>query len=562
MFTLRYYQEDAVSGVRDALRRVAAVLLALATGAGKTVVFSYIARAAAGKQKSILILAHRDKLIKQASAKLDDYGVEHGIIMAGKKPKPTALVQVASVQTMIRRIQKYRYHFDLIIIDEAHLSAAASYMAIAEEFPRAKIIGVTGSPCRLDNKGLGRHAGGLFDELIQGISIGDLIDEGFLVRPAVFGSPQHIDLSGVRKTGGDYNQADLEVATDKPGLIGDAVSHYQRICPGVPAVAWCVSIKHAEHVSAQFNAAGIKAIVLSGKSSEEERDQGMADLESGAVQVIAFCQLMVEGVDCPAIGCVIMLRPTMSLASFLQVIGRGLRPIYAKGMPLDTKKQRHAAILAGPKGPKCYVLDHAGLTARHGFADDLREWSLDGMRKKKGKKAEEQEERVIQCPACYYNHPPGPCVTCQSSESGRVDGHPSKPHCPACGHEYEIKQSSPEVMEGTLQEITPEMREAMRQEQRREQGSARTVEALVQSGMSRGRAVRIIQAREEKQALINGLVSDIRAWSQETGRFPAPVFGVALSEISKLKPKALKELREQFDAHRAATEGEGVGFIL
>ena len=161
--SLRYYQVEAEDNVRDAMRIAQAVLLVLATGAGKTVIFSDIARKAALKGKRILILAHRDTLIRQASAKLMDYGVEHGIIMAGFTPARHQAVQVASVQTLTRRLKQVKLNFDLVVIDEAHLSSAKSYRDVIEAIlavsPKARILGVTGSPIRLDGKGLHRNQG-------------------------------------------------------------------------------------------------------------------------------------------------------------------------------------------------------------------------------------------------------------------------------------------------------------------------------------------------------------------------------------------------------------------
>lgn len=523
-FALRDYQQDAVDDIRAAFaRQIRAALLVLATGAGKTVCFSYIAKSAAKLGRSVLILAHRDTLIKQASRKLYEYDVHHGIIMAGMTPDPTAPVQVASVQTMVRRIKKFRYHFDLIVVDEAHLSAANTYREVIAAFPNARLLGVTGSPCRLDGKGLGVEAGGLYEELVQGISIRDLVDRKFLVKPKVYGSAMHVDLSGVRMSGGEYNAQDLEAAVDKAELIGDAVDHYQRICPGVPAVAWCASVKHSKHVAEQFNAAGIPAIVLSGESTSDERDRGLADLAAGRVKVIAFAQLLIEGVDCPAIGCVMLLRPTMSLASYLQVIGRGLRPFGDKEF--------------------CFVLDHAGLTFKHGFADDDREWSLEGVKKKKGKKKAVEQVQMRQCEACYHCHLPAPV-------------------CPNCGNPYPVAERTPNQVDGELQEITPEMRAAAQKEQRIVQGRAKTVDELMKAtGMSRFRAQAIVTARAEKDALHDGLVRDLRAWAAETGEFPGPTFGVAFDEIRKMKPKAMKELRARFDAHRAARTGSGEQFF-
>ena len=487
---LRDYQEDFVHKVRVSYReKHRSVLLVAATGAGKTVVFSYIAKSAAHKGSRVLILAHRDQLIKQASRKLTDNGVAHGIIMAGFTPAPRRLVQVASVQTLVRRVEKMKdagIGFDLIVIDEAHLSAAKSYMSILAAWPDALVLGVTGSPIRLDGKGLGRGQGGCFDTLVQGISIKQLIEQGYLVKPTVFASKTQVDLSAVKKVGGDFDNAALADVMDKPVITGSAIEHYKRICPGVPAVAWCANVAHSKHVAEQFNAAGIPALALSGEDDSADRDRALAALTAGTIKVITFAMLLVEGVDCPAIGAVILLRPTMSLSSYLQTIGRGLRPIYAPGMPLDNVEQRMAAIDAGPKGRKCFVLDHAGLVFRHGLADEEREWSLDGMVKGKGKKKEQERlPPVSQCPKCYLVHDPAPT-------------------CPACGHVYEVKVRKVDEVDGELAEVTDEVAERLRRNRQREVSSARTLEELEKIGAARGYksgwAKNVFQARQRKPA--------------------------------------------------------------
>jgi len=470
--TLRDYQEDFVHDVRVAYREGAkSVILVAATGAGKTVVFSYIARGAATKGKRVLILAHRDTLIKQASRKLNDYGVAHGIIMAGFTPSPRRLVQVASVQTLVRRLKQMEARgesFDMIIIDEAHLSAAKSYMDIRAAFPDAVVLGVTGSPIRLDGKGLGAGAGGMFQVLVQGISIKQLIEQAYLVKPAVYASKEQVDLAGVKKVGGDYDSDALAKVMDKPKITGNAIEHWRKICPGVPAVAWCANVAHAKHVADEFNAAGIPALALSGDSTPDDRDRALKALELGTLKIITFAMLLVEGVDCPAIGAVILLRPTMSLSSYLQVIGRGLRTIYAPGMPLGNAEQRFAAIAAGPKGGKCFVLDHAGLTFKHGFADEEREWSLDGVTKVKGKKkADEQPLPIAQCPKCYLCHEPAPS-------------------CPGCGHVYEAKVRKIEYAEGELTEITADMALRMKNQRHAEVRGAKTIEDLERIAAQRG----------------------------------------------------------------------------
>lgn len=461
-FALRDYQEQAVADVREAFKSgSSAVLLVLATGAGKTVIFSHIAKNAAELGNNVLILAHRDQLIKQASRKLREYGVRHGIIMAGFTPDMTARVQVASVQTLVRRLGKFKWQPKLIVIDETHLAAAKSYRQILDHFPGARVLGVTGSPCRLDGKPLGKAVGGIFDEMVTGISIRQLIDRGFLVQPVVYAPAEKLDLSGVHVSKGDFDTTELAAVVDKPQITGSAVAHYQRICPGEPAVAWCVNLAHAEHVAAEFNAQGIKTMMLSGEDDGDTRDRALKALETGAVQVITFVGILIEGVDCPAISCIIMLRPTMSLSSYLQVIGRGLRPHTFAG---------------GRKKTRCVVLDHAGLTFKHGLADEERDWSLDDEEAKKPGKKKKPEERndVIQCVG------PSGCFGVW-----RKDDSPLA--CPHCGNPVPVKEARAlEHAEGELAEITPEMAEAMRAAKRNEVRGAKTLEELQRIAAARG----------------------------------------------------------------------------
>jgi superfamily II DNA or RNA helicase len=435
-----------------------------------TVIFSYIARNAADKGNTVLILAHRDQLIKQASKKLRDYGVKHGIIMAGFTPDPTAKVQVASVQTIVRRLDKMRFKPKIIIIDEAHLSAAESYRKVIAAFPDALLLGVTGSPIRLDGKSLGKKTGGLYDLMIQGISIRKLIGRGFLVKPVVYAPAEQLDLSNIKTSMGDYKTDELATLMDKPKLTGCAVEHYKKICYGAPAITWCVNLNHAHHVCDEFNANGIKSVVLCGEDDGDVRDRALKQLERGEIMNIVFVGILVEGVDCPAIAAIIILRPTLSLSSYLQVIGRGLRPVYPDGLPLDTDEQRLMAI-ANSNKKCCYVLDHAGLAFKHGLADEERDWELDTEPKKKGKK-KPQEPRLglIQCVGvggCYGIFEPAPV-------------------CPHCGKEVEVKTRSLEAAEGELAEITEDMAERLKRERQREVKGAKTLEELERIGAQRG----------------------------------------------------------------------------
>lgn len=470
-FALRDYQETAVVDVRMAFRLYRLILLVLSTGAGKTVIFSYIARSSAAKNKRVLILAHRDQLIKQASRKLNDYGARHGIIMAGYTPDHAARIQVASVQTLVRRLDKIRFEPDLIVIDEAHLSAATSYRKILDRFPNAKVLGVTGSPCRLDNKPLGKDHGGVYEYMVTGISIRQLIERGFLVRPVVYAPAEQIDLSGLKSKdmrGGDYAPEVIAEIVDKPKLIGDAADQYQKICPGKPAVAWCVTVQHAQHVADEFNARGITAVMLCGEHDGAYRDDTLRKLATGEVKVVTFVGILVEGVDVPEIAAILLLRPTMSLASYLQVIGRGLRPAEGKDC--------------------CYVLDHAGLSFKHGLADEEREWSLDwGEKKKKGKaKAKEATVDVIQCQKCYAVFSPDAGKLAATKRTMADPAFKGECCCPNCGEEVKRKGRKLDQQDGELQEITPEMAERMRKQKKREVNSARTLEDLLRIAAQRG----------------------------------------------------------------------------
>lgn len=482
---LRDYQDDAVSNVRYAFRRVENVILVLATGAGKTVIFSEITRLAKEKGSRVLILAHRDQLIKQCSRKLNDIGTSHGIIMAGFTPAPHESVQVGSVQTVVRRLEKIRWTPDIIIIDECHLSAAATYVTIRNFFPKAKLLGVTGSPCRLDNKPLGSQHGGLYDEMVVGISIAQLIERGFLVPPRVFAPSEQIDLSGLRpKSGSDFNVDLLAAKMNKPKLTGNAIRQYREVCYGVPAVCWCVNIAHAQAVADAFNADGIPAAMLCGDHDTPYRDEVLGKLATGEIKVVTFVGLLVEGVDVPEIGCVILLRPTMSLSSYLQTIGRGLRPLPGKDC--------------------CFVLDHAGLTFRHGFADEERDWSLDwGERQKRKKSNSAPTIQLEQCPGCGAVFSPASGLEAAELKRQTHPDWAGDMCCPNCWHDIARKGRDVDMDEGRMEEITPEMAKRMKAAKRREVYEADTLEKLLQIAAMRGYnsqwAMRIHAARQQKE---------------------------------------------------------------
>jgi len=403
---LRSYQELAITQLRGALAHHHKALLVMPTGSGKTVVFSEICRHADNKNRKVLILVHRRELVKQASDKLSRAGVEHGIIAAGFKPSPHP-VQVASVQTLARRLRTVPVDPDLIIIDEAHHAVAGSWDKIIGHFTDAKIIGVTATPSRLDGRGLGSH----FSTLVSGPSVEQLTKLGFLSQHRVFAPPVIADLSNVKTRAGDYANDQLSAAMDRPTITGDAIGHYRRLADGLPAIAFCCSIAHATSVCASFNAAGYRAKLVTGNMPMEERDEAISGLADGRTQVLCSVDVVSEGTDVPAVSAAILLRPTQSEALYLQQVGRILRP---------------------RPGKIAIILDHVGNTFKHGFVDDVRAWSLDSKPKRQRK--DEPAVEVRQCPDCFAAFKP-------------------QPVCPCCGHVFKTKAFQLETVEGDLVEI-------------------------------------------------------------------------------------------------------------
>lgn len=414
MIPLRDYQQTAIEGVREAFRAGhRAPLLVAPTGAGKTVMFSYVAMATASKGRRVLILVHRRELIRQASRKLTETGVPHGLIAPGNTPTRDA-VQVASVQTLARRLHHDRAAPDLIVIDEAHHAVAGQWATVVAAYPSAKLLGVTATPERMDGRGLGTVAGGPFDSLVMGPSVASLIEGGFLTPARIFAPAEAPDLSGVRTRGGDYDAGALADAMSKPKLVGDAVEHYRRHADGLPAIVFSPSVAHAEAMAEAFRAAGYRATAASGETEQRQRDAAISGLGNGAVQVLCSCDLISEGLDVPAVGAVILLRPTKSLGLYLQQVGRGLRPAPGK-----------SALI---------VLDHAGNTLRHGPPDMPREWSLKG----RPKKEKEKVDPARQCPECFAVFAPAPT-------------------CPECGYVYPVKSREIDHVHGDLSDVTSDL---------------------------------------------------------------------------------------------------------
>ena len=432
---LRPYQQQAISDLRMAYRNgSAAPLLVAPTGMGKTVVFAAITQAAAARGRQVLILVHRRELIHQASAKLAAIGVDHGVIAAGITPA-NASVQVASVQTLIRRLDRAAAP-DLIIIDEAHHAVAGSWRKVINHWPNSLLLGVTATPVRQDGRGLGS----MFDHLVLGPSTAELIATGYLSPARIYAPPPVADLTGIHRRAGDYAIDEAADRMDRPTVTGDAINHYQRIGAGQPAIAFCCNVKHAEHVCHAFKVAGIRSATLLGNTTD--RDALVARFAAGFIDVLVTVDVVSEGFDCPGAAVAILLRPTQSEGLYLQQIGRVLRPAQGKA----------AAI----------VLDHVGNVHRHGFPEDHREWSLDD-RVARVRTTDVQAPTVRTCPECFAAFKPAPI-------------------CPCCGAQCVTQVWQLKQVAGDLQELK---REAI-QQRTTERKKAQTLQQLIAVGQARG----------------------------------------------------------------------------
>ena len=410
----------------------------MATGGGKTIILAAITHGAAARGRQVLILVHRRELIAQASSKLADAGVDHGIIAAGF-PASDQPVQVASVQTLARRLASMAWSPHLIVIDEAHHAVAGTWSSVLGHWPDAFRLGVTATPVRQDGRGLGA----VFDQLVTGPAVANLVYWGFLSPARIYAPPMVADLSRLGIRAGDYAADQAAERMDRPTVTGDAISHYQRLCNQKRAIAFCCSAVHATSVAEAFNQKGVHAASLLGTTPADHRDQLVRQFAAGTISVLVTVDVVSEGFDCPAAEAAILLRPTQSLGLYLQQVGRVLRP--------------------APGKPHALILDHVGNVHRHGWPDDPRDWTL-ADRERRGRSAGDAAPCVRTCQVCFAAFAP-------------------QPICPCCGAPCAPSAREIRERDGELQELA---RDAVRRSRRRDQGQARTLQQLIHLGQARG----------------------------------------------------------------------------
>ena len=364
--TLRPYQQDFIDAVRDQFKLVKRVVGVAPCGAGKTIITGWMIREALQRGKRSIFFVHRHELIEQTAKTFHDLDIPFGIIASGIPMQPELPVQIASVQTLARRINRIPTP-DFLICDECHHILANTYKKVIDKFNDAFLLGVTATPLRLGGVTLADS----FDSMVLAPSVNDLINLGNLTKFNYYAPETNIDLANVKSVHGDFDNHQLEDVMLDSAITGDIVSNYRRFADGLKAICYCVNIKHSKSVADAFNQAGISAAHCDGETDSKVRAQLVNDFRSGRVKILCNAELFGEGFDVPDCQAVILARPTQSLTLFIQQAMRPLRP--------DPNNPDKVAV----------IIDHVKNSDRHGLPNAYHEWSLCPNLKKK-----------IKCPHC------------------------------------------------------------------------------------------------------------------------------------------------------------------
>lgn len=413
---LRSYQSAAISSLRSKIASGSRRLILVSpTGSGKTVMASHMIHSATERGRRCLFLAHRKELIDQASNKLDALGIEHGVIKAGhKRVQPWADVQVASVQTLVRR---GHFEADLVVVDECHRAAARTYAKIFERFETPPVIvGLTATPYR--QRG-GELIPDVFDTSVLSATPRQLVEEGHLVNPIHYAAPEG-DWSNLQvRSNGEYTTASGAAAMNDVLMRGDIVRNWQEKSASAATIVFAQSIEHSKWIVEQFKDAGVSAEHLDGTIADGERTRILSDFAERKVQIVSNCGVLSEGYDLPLLECIVLARPIRTKGLYIQMVGRVMRPCLDKRMAV--------------------VMDHGGNTLRHGFVVD----SNPDPRANRGSSEEPSEE-----PSVVMESP----VVCTECNAFIPVG---EAKCPHCGTELE-PHTFAETIED-LQEIRSEV---------------------------------------------------------------------------------------------------------
>lgn len=469
MSTLRWYQSDLRRQIYEAWQQpgIKSVLAVAPTGAGKTVLMGDIAR----NTKTGIAIAHRQELVGQISLALAREGVMHNLICSDsvRKSIQTMHIQdtgrrwfdrqapwsVAGVDTIVRADPApWMDNINLVMMDEAHHVLCRNKWGRAWElFGNAWGLGVTATPERSDGCGLGRDYDGVFDAIVQTVSMRDLIDQGYLTDYDYVGVQDGLKGFKVEVgTTGDYKAQELsKYFKDNPQITGDIVKHYTTHAMGKLGVTFAVDIDHAGRIADEYRRNGIPAEVLSGKTPDLLRRKLLRDFAERKFLQLVSVDILGEGFDLPAIEVVSFARPTASYSLYVQQWGRVLRLMVDKAHLAaweDYTIAQRLEIIAASRKPKAIILDHVGNLYRHmGPPDKIKSWSL-ASREKRGGGGGGIPQRLCLNPQCLKSY----------------EAYLSK--CPRCGEPAPLpaERGLPKEVAGNLLLYTPEILAQLRGE--------------------------------------------------------------------------------------------------
>lgn len=410
---LRDYQSDAVKHIWEAIDAGEKPVISCPTGGGKTLVAATVFNEARIKRKRVSFVVPFLSLIDQTWEAFVAAGMDEDEMSIVQADNPycdfAKPIQICSQDTLVRR--KHLPEVDIVIFDEAHRSSKL-HKRWMDEHPNVKFCALSATPWQ-------RGMADIWDRLIIVATTRDLINKGHLCDYKYY-APSSPDLSGVKIVAGDYHEGQLSNVMSKAELVADIVKTWKEKAEGRPTLAFCVSRDHAREVQSQFLEAGVSCEYVDAYTPVKERREMIAKLEKGEIQIICNIGTMTTGVDCPAISCIIMARPTKSEMLFLQCIGRGLRTHPSKQYTL--------------------VLDHSDTGINLGLPctihhDELLSGKTDKQSRKAAELKEKKPSKPYKCKQCNHLHDPSLMV------------------CPSCGN---VRQKFSDVVmrEGYLTELS------------------------------------------------------------------------------------------------------------
>ena len=368
------YQEDMKERIEKALRLHRSVMAQMPTGTGKTylltaVIDSFVSN---NPMEKVWIVAHRRELVSQ----IDETVRKFHSYYASNTSSLLSSVKAMSIQWLMRHYDEIEEEPGMIVIDEAHHALAKTYKEMWERFPKAKFLGLTATPCRLNGKGFTD----LFDVLVQSWSVPEFISKGRLatydfVSIKSDGVTQRlIDSLQKRGADGDYQNKEMDMLLNKKPSIERLYQSLEEFGKDRKGIVYAINISHAQKITKLYQENGVKAIAIDSKTPATERQQDIEAFKKGDIQVLVNVDIFSEGFDCPDVEFVQLARPTLSLAKYLQMVGRGLR--VAKG-----KKN-------------CVIIDNVGLYRVFGLLSQVWNWNAMFEGKLKvGKRKETPKDR-------------------------------------------------------------------------------------------------------------------------------------------------------------------------